>query len=112
MTVAGVKDGKTYKNPPSPRCVGSDALSGVETCTVTVTKKGKRRFKVVVVATDLAGNTATAVKTYRSRLPLRLAALAARARADRSHGGSGPIATPGNASATVSTRRRSEARRP
>ena len=35
------------------------------TCTVTVTKKGKRKFKVVVVATDLAGNTATAVKTYR-----------------------------------------------
>ena len=65
VSVAGVKDGKTYKNPPSPRCVGSDALSGVETCTVTVTKKGKRKFKVVVVATDLAGNTATAVKTYR-----------------------------------------------
>ena len=30
-----------------------------------MTKKGKRKFKVVVVATDLAGNTATAVKTYR-----------------------------------------------
>ena len=65
VSVAGVKDGKTYKNPPSPRCKGSDALSGVDTCTVTVTKKGKRKFKVVVVATDLAGNTATATKTYR-----------------------------------------------
>ena len=29
VSVAGVKDGKTYNNPPSPRCVGADALSGV-----------------------------------------------------------------------------------
>ena len=55
VTITGVKKGKTYPKKKKPKCVGTDALSGIASCTVTQKKKGSK-YKVTATATDKAGN--------------------------------------------------------
>lgn len=64
VKVAGVKQDKTYKRKPTPRCVGSDATSGVVSCTITVEKIAPSTFRAVATAVDAAGNTTKASKIY------------------------------------------------
>jgi hypothetical protein len=65
VQVNGVQSGQTYPAPgPRPRCVAADALSGVDTCRVSVEKDGKlRRYRAV--AFDNAGNRTVVRGTYR-----------------------------------------------
>jgi hypothetical protein len=65
VKVVGVRDGATYTSTPSPRCQAKDPVSGVADCTVSVTRTGRRTFKVVASAVDVAGNRSKAVVTYR-----------------------------------------------
>jgi hypothetical protein len=68
VTVAGVVNGHTYRKAPKPKCVGSDALSGIATCTLTrhTTKKGKvQTVTYTATAADRAGNSATAKGSYK-----------------------------------------------
>jgi hypothetical protein len=66
--VSGVTDGGKYPSPgPTPKCVASDGLSGVASCTVTVQlnhhgSSTSSNFRVV--ATDKAGNTASEHGTF------------------------------------------------
>jgi hypothetical protein len=63
VVIDGVKRGKTYAHKPTPVCHGRDGLSGLASCKLTKTTKGSKTT-VVVVATDVAGNTTTKSKTY------------------------------------------------
>ena len=64
VAIKGVKKGKTYPKKKKPTCVGSDALSGLASCTVTQKKKGSK-YVVTATATDKAGNVATTTLTYK-----------------------------------------------
>jgi hypothetical protein len=70
LKVSGVKKGKTVKAKKRPklRCVGSDKLSGLSSCTLKerVTRKAgkKTTIQYTAVATDKAGNTTKVVGTY------------------------------------------------
>ena len=68
VTIKGVKAGKTYPKKRKPTCQGTDALSGLGTCTVTQAKSGKK-YVVTATATDLAGNVTTATLTYKVQKP-------------------------------------------
>nr|WP_264674207.1 lamin tail domain-containing protein [Nocardioides lijunqiniae] len=64
VRVAGVKHRKVYTGrAPRPRCVGSDALSGVASCTLRRTRVGNRHT-VVATAVDRAGNTSRSTVRY------------------------------------------------
>jgi lamin tail-like protein len=64
VTITGVKKGKTYPKKKKPKCAGTDALSGVASCTITQKKKGSK-YVVVATATDNAGNLTTTTLTYK-----------------------------------------------
>jgi Bacterial Ig-like domain (group 3)/Right handed beta helix region len=67
VKVTGVQSGHTYRKAPKAKCVGTDALSGLATCALTVhsVKKGKTQTVTYqATATDRAGNTATVKGTY------------------------------------------------
>ena len=64
VTIKGVKKGKTYSHKLKPKCAGTDALSGIASCTVTQKKKGSK-YTVTATATDKAGNVTTAKATYK-----------------------------------------------
>jgi hypothetical protein len=66
VRITGVKGGKTYRNPPTPRCKASDALSGLASCLLDKTRIDKR-VTVVVTAIDLAGNVSRDKVTFRRR---------------------------------------------
>ena len=59
VTIKGVKAGKTYPKKKNPTCQGTDALSGLASCTITQVKAGKK-YVVTATATDQAGNITTA----------------------------------------------------
>ncbi|HRI94521.1 MAG TPA: Ig-like domain repeat protein [Nocardioides sp.] len=65
-TIGGVKAGKTYRKKQKPTCQGVDVLSGLQSCTVTQVKRG-RKFVVNATATDKAGNVNFATVTYKVR---------------------------------------------
>lgn len=63
----GPADGATYvfgSVPPAPTCVASDALSGLAGCQVTGYSTAVGSHTVTATATDNAGNTATASRSY------------------------------------------------
>jgi hypothetical protein len=69
VQVTGVTDGASYTvgAPPVPGCAGSDALSGLASCTVATTgglSNGVGYYTVTATATDKAGNTNTAVAHF------------------------------------------------
>ncbi|MBD8605322.1 Ig-like domain repeat protein [Aeromicrobium sp. CFBP 8757] len=65
--VTGVKAGRSYAGTaPKARCAARDAVSGVDSCTVSRKTKGSRTT-VTAVATDRAGNTSRASVTYSTR---------------------------------------------
>jgi lamin tail-like protein len=64
VAIKGVKKGKTYPKKKKPKCVGTDALSGIASCTVTQKKKGTK-YKVTATATDKAGNVTVVTLTYK-----------------------------------------------
>ncbi|KQX75038.1 hypothetical protein ASD10_07485 [Aeromicrobium sp. Root472D3] len=65
--VTGVKAGRSYAGAaPRARCAARDAVSGVDSCTVSRKTKGSRTT-VTAVATDRAGNTSRASVTYSTR---------------------------------------------
>ena len=65
VRIAGVDAGATYHAAePTPRCVGTDATSGVASCTLATTRAGLL-VTVTATATDAADHTATAVVRYR-----------------------------------------------
>ena len=66
--IKGVKAGKTYPKKKHPTCQGTDALSGLASCTITQARHG-RKYVVTATATDLAGNVTTATLTYRLKKP-------------------------------------------
>lgn len=66
VTVAGAS--YTVGNVPTARCSASDDVSGVASCTVTVTggnANGVGTFSYTATATDNAGNSTTVTGTYR-----------------------------------------------
>lgn len=64
VRVTGVQGGRTYNGTvPEAACAGSDALSGLASCTVTTTGR-VGAGSATVTATDLAGNTSTATTSY------------------------------------------------
>ena len=66
--VAGVVQGAVYNGPaPAATCAGSDALSGLATCTVTTTGQFPGTLQSTATAVDQAGNTTTSTVTYRTR---------------------------------------------
>ena len=65
--IKGVKKGKTYPKKKKPKCVGSDALSGLASCTVVQKKKGTK-YKVTATATDKAGNVTVVTLTYKVKV--------------------------------------------
>jgi Bacterial Ig-like domain (group 3) len=66
VRVGGVRNGATYMGKaPTPRCLATDALSGVATCKVTTRKVGARTY-FRVLATDRAGNQATSWGSFRT----------------------------------------------
>lgn len=67
VAVAGVTSGRSYAGKaPRATCVAKDSVSGVVSCTVSSRTKGARTT-VTAVATDRAGNTARASKTFTTR---------------------------------------------
>jgi len=66
--ITGVKKGKTYAAKKKPKCKASDALSGLESCTVKQKKKGNK-YKVTATATDNAGNLTVVKLTYKVAPP-------------------------------------------
>lgn len=69
VTVGGVVAGRLYVgNKPRPTCEGTDALSGMATCTLA-TSSTPTWTTITATATDNAGNVATATARYRT-LPL------------------------------------------
>jgi subtilisin-like proprotein convertase family protein len=67
-TVGGVTDGRRYNGlAPVPTCTGDDALSGVESCTLTTAGTSPGALTTTAVVTDVAGNATTVVVTYRVR---------------------------------------------
>ena len=68
VTIKGVKAGKTYPKKKKPTCQSADALSGLDTCTITQVKSGKKHV-VTATATDKAGNVTTATLTYKVKKP-------------------------------------------
>lgn len=65
VRITGVDAGATYHAAePTPRCAGTDATSGVASCTLTTTRAGLL-VTVTATATDAADRTATAVVRYR-----------------------------------------------
>lgn len=64
VTVGGVKDGKTYRQKPTPVCVAGDQTSYVVTCTLKIEKVARGRFNVRVAAVDAAGHVSTAVESF------------------------------------------------
>ena len=68
VTIKGVKAGKTYPKKKNPTCQGTDALSGLASCTITQVKAGKK-YVVTATATDQAGNVTTATLTYKVKKP-------------------------------------------
>jgi hypothetical protein len=64
VSIAGVKAGAYYPGAaPKPRCVATDALSGVATCRLTSTTSGPN-VTVTARATDKAGNARSTQLTY------------------------------------------------
>jgi len=68
VKIKGVKAGKTYGGKKKPKCTGTDALSGIASCTVTQKKKGSK-YKVTATATDNAGNVTVVKLTYKVKKP-------------------------------------------
>jgi hypothetical protein len=67
VAVAGVTSGRSYAGKaPRATCAAKDSVSGVLSCTVSSRTKGARTT-VTAVATDRAGNTARASKTFTTR---------------------------------------------
>jgi Lamin Tail Domain len=64
VKIKGVKKGKTYGKKKKPKCVGTDALSGIASCTIAQKKKGSK-YKVTATATDKAGNVTVVKLTYK-----------------------------------------------
>jgi hypothetical protein len=65
VQITGVRAGATYRgHAPTPRCIGTDSLSGLATCHLAITKS-RGTEKVVATATDLAGNVKTVTVTFR-----------------------------------------------
>ena len=66
VRVVGVGNGAVYFGvAPAPRCIATDALSGVASCKITTRKVGDRTM-YQATATDRAGNVATATGTFRT----------------------------------------------
>lgn len=64
VSVSGVQNGATYLGiAPAAHCAGSDALSGIASCTLTSSQSGDK-VTVTATATDKAGNTSTATVSY------------------------------------------------
>ncbi len=64
--ITGVRSGATYfADGPVAGCRATDRLSGVDTCTVTRTTRG-RKVVYVATATDLAGNRSSARRVART----------------------------------------------
>ncbi len=68
VKITGVKKGKTYPAKKKPKCKASDALSGLDSCTVKQKKKGSK-YKVTATATDKAGNVTVVKLTYKVKKP-------------------------------------------
>ena len=68
VKITGVKKGKTYPSKKKPKCKASDALSGLDSCTVKQKKKGSK-YKVTATATDKAGNVTVVTLTYKVKKP-------------------------------------------
>jgi adhesin/invasin len=67
VSVAGARNGATYKSVRKLVCKGKDALSGVASCKVTTTKQKSKKRTVVrwkATASDRAGNTTTTKGQY------------------------------------------------
>jgi hypothetical protein len=68
VKVTGVKNGHTYFNPPTLKCVATDKLSGVASCKIKTRKKSSHGIATVsytATATDKAGNTAVVTGSYK-----------------------------------------------
>ena len=70
----GSRPGRPTRRSRTPTCEGTDALSGLATCTVTQVKSGKK-YVVTATATDQAGNVSTATLTYKVKKPKKSSAL-------------------------------------
>jgi hypothetical protein len=68
VAIAGIVDGATYPKHKHPRCIGADALSGLDTCTIDQVVHG-HKVKVTATATDRAGNVSTTTATYKVKKP-------------------------------------------
>ncbi|MFI9811645.1 OmpL47-type beta-barrel domain-containing protein [Saccharothrix variisporea] len=69
FTTLSVADGAIYEfTAPAPTCTASDAVSGVDTCTLTVSPQGDGTHTFTPTARDRAGNTATRTGSYQLRL--------------------------------------------
>lgn len=67
VSITGLGAGPLFEPPASvARCVGTDALSGVSSCTLSVVARPKGRTEVVAVATDRAGHTARTSRMVRT----------------------------------------------
>jgi len=68
VSITGVQEGGFYVfiglTPPA-RCVATDAVSGIASCTVTSTRKGIN-WTSTATATDLAGNVTTRTVRYKA----------------------------------------------
>jgi len=68
VSVTGARNRATYKSVRKLACKGTDALSGIASCKVTVTKKRSKRRTVVrwtATAVDRAGNQASSKGLYK-----------------------------------------------
>ncbi len=65
VTLGGAPDPKKHAGKlPNPTCEGSDALSGIDTCTVKTTHPSNSKTVFTATAVDKAGNESTAQVTY------------------------------------------------
>lgn len=67
VAISGIRDGGRYlANTSAARCVASDSLSGVASCTLTRTRSGVRE-RVTATAVDRAGNRTSRTVTVEVR---------------------------------------------
>lgn len=68
VSVGGTTQGAWYAGEaPTATCRGTDRLSGIATCTVTRQRVEGRTWRDTALATDAAGNSASASVTYQVR---------------------------------------------
>ncbi|WP_436496776.1 PxKF domain-containing protein [Actinokineospora sp. HUAS TT18] len=68
IVAMSVADGAVYSAPPTATCTATDAVSGVDSCTVQITALDAGSYAFTATARDNAGNTTTASGRFRVHL--------------------------------------------